>query len=531
LQYKKGQRNAEAVKSAFVAYLSAEGIKTEETPSFAEFLSRNKRNLANFFKSGGSSVKSKINESFIHHIHFLELIETNDHDLFSISEGLYIGSIVASYLEAGLDLEPKFESNEEFYLDTPVILRALDLQKEEDTLPITELLGLIIKTGGNIKVLSITVDEIHGIIENAIAGYNNITATSTINEACMRLGKNKAWLINYNAKLEDNLKTVIHAETVTVTAAFKEKHAKSTDVKALQETRFKKGNALHDVLAYLYVRDKRGGSVQSLQKAKIWFITSNSDLLAFNIAHNPNKGISEVILTDALTSLLWLKDPTKLFNKIKSIGLAELMAHTLSEEIASKELINEFANNIATVVDINGEDYRILLESVAHDSAKMIDEFNKTIQRDPDAGKVEVFKMIERERSRKSRTQQSVKNAQRSEQVTSEKNKELMLKIQQIQSELSATRNNDTERNTKIEELAKQLDIQNSEISSIRVALNRSRKQIAIAICCLIFSILTLIFREYLDSWVKLLGYLSNTGWIWGLGSFLVHMYRLSKGK
>jgi hypothetical protein len=531
LKYKKGQRNAQAIQTAFIEYLKSENIDEPNIPPFSDFLSSNKRHLAKFYRNNGSDLNEKVNQSFIHHVHFLELIETNNHELFSISQGLYIGSIVASYLEAGLDVEPKFESNEEYYLDTPVILRALDLQKEEETLPITELLDLIRTNGGKINVLSITVDEIHSVIENAIGSYNSTTPTTTINEACVRLGKNKSWLIGYNAKLPEHIDKVLKAKIIPVTNSFREKHAKSADVKALQNTRQKKGNALHDVLAYLYVRDVRGGIVQSLQKARVWFITSNSHLLSFNRENNPNKGISEIILTDALTSLLWLKDPSKLFDKVKTIGLAELMANTLSEEIATNELINEFANNIASVVDVNGEDYRILLESVAHESARMIDNFNETIHRDRDEGKVEVFKMIERERSRKVRQQRTVKTAQQSEKETSEKNKELIEKLNIIQKELELARNNSANTTTQIEELSQKLDVQHAEISNMKIALRTHQKRIIFGLICLLFSLLTLIFKEYVHTWVRLLGYVSNTGWIWGLCSFIINFYKLSKGK
>ena len=90
-----------------------------------------------------------------------------------------------------------------YYLDTPLILRALDLQKEEETRPALELLNLIRSTGGTIKVLSITLNELSDVISNAVDSYNNKQPITTINDACLRLGKNKAWLINIGAKIGD----------------------------------------------------------------------------------------------------------------------------------------------------------------------------------------------------------------------------------------------------------------------------------------------------------------------------------------
>lgn len=432
IQYKKGIRNAQALQNAFLAYLTAEGIEKEQFPSFSEFLEKNKKHLASFFKGTNVIDDENIDKTYIHHIQFLEYIETGNHDLFEIAKGLYVGSIVASFLEAGLDLEPKFCSNEIYFLDTPIILRALDLQKEEETEPINELLELIRKTGGQIGVLSITIEEIYKVIENAISNYNNSTPTTTINEASLRLAKNRAWLMTYNAHLESNILKTLKANKEEISLPFKEKHKTSPDIKALQAERVRKGNALHDVLAYLYVRDKRGSSVSFIQKAKIWFLTSNSELLKFNKFHNQHNSISEIVLPDALTSLLWLKDPAKLFAEVKKIGLSELMACTLNEEIATKELINEFEANITKLDGISEDDYRNLLESVAHQSAKKIEHFNEIAFQDIEQAKIEAHKIVEWERSRKARRTKAIKDAQAAKLDEEEKNKELAEKLSNL---------------------------------------------------------------------------------------------------
>jgi hypothetical protein len=302
IQYKKGERNARAIQLAFVKYLEEENVdKIENVLSFAIFLDRNKKKLANFFKTNVPPNNQDVDSTFIYHVHFLEFIETYNHELFEVAKSLYIGSVVASFLEAGLDLDPKFDSQEEYFLDTPVILQALNLQKEEDTHPVAELLELIKSTGGKLKVLSVTLDEIHSVLSHSINTYNTTTPTSTVNEACLRLGKNKTWLIAFNGKLEENITSLLNIDIVTVPSAFIDKHMRSADIRALQEERRKKGNAFHDVIAYLYVRHLREGFISSFQKAKIWFLTTNISLLKFNIKNLPSQGVSELILPESLT--------------------------------------------------------------------------------------------------------------------------------------------------------------------------------------------------------------------------------------
>lgn len=184
-KYKRGLRDASKLELSFNNYLSSEQIDASKLPTFADFLDRNKRQIASFFRGNGSIKKDDIEQTYIYHVQFLEYLDTSNDELFQIAEQLYLGTIVAGFLESGIDLETKFVSNEIYYLDTPLILRALDLQKEEETRPALELLNLIRSTGGTIKVLSITLNELSDVISNAVDSYNNKQPITTINDACL----------------------------------------------------------------------------------------------------------------------------------------------------------------------------------------------------------------------------------------------------------------------------------------------------------------------------------------------------------
>lgn len=522
IQYKKSARNAKALQIAFQSYLKSEGVDIDKSPTFTDFLNKNKKHLSSFFKGTEEINGKNIDTTYIHHIQFLEYIETSNHDLFEIAKILYLGSIVASFLESGLDIEPKFDSNEVYYLDTPIILRALDLQKEEETEPTNELIELIRKTGGQIKVLSITIEEIYRVIENAIGSYHNSVPTTTINEAVLRLGKNRAWLMAYNAKLEENILKLLKADKQEITNSFRDKHQKSPDIKALQEVRLKKGNALHDVLAYLYVRDMRGGTISLFQKAKIWFLTSNSDLLKFNKSHNPHHGVSEIVLPDALTSLLWLKDPSNLLSRIKKIGLSELMACTLNEEIASRELINEFEANITKIDGITTDDYKTLLESVAHQSAKKIVHFNEIASTDSDEAKIEAHKIVEWEKSRKAKRIKAIKDAQLAKQEEEEKNKVLIDKLAKIESDLVGTQSDVSDTTTKIEKLTITLQKQKKLIRNILIS---------IGVIVVTGGVSIIGFNRYniLSLVEKIFNWIMGAGGLFGLGNLIFNAVKFFK--
>jgi predicted nucleic acid-binding protein len=532
IDYKKGKRNAKALQEAFDAYLKSEDLDVSDVPNFSAFLDKNKRHLAAFFRNTGKVNGDSIETSFIHHVSFLEHIETSNHNLFEIAKGLFIGSIVAGFLESGIDLEPKIENNEVYYLDTPIVLRALDLQKEEETQPIRELLDIIKNTGGKVKILSITLNEISNVIANAIGNYHSSIPTSTINEACLRLGKHKAWLITYNGNLEKNILETLKIEKESIQDSFIEKNQTTPDVKALQERRIRKGNALHDVLSYLYVRQQRSSSVTLFQKAKVWFLSNNTELLRFNREFNPQGGITEIVMPDALTGLLWLKNPTKLIGRVKSVGLSELMAITLNEEIASKELINEFETTIKSIDGISQDDYRVLLESVAHESAKKIEQFNEVAEKDKGEAKVLAHRIVEKERSRRAKNQKEIKEAQTAQKNAEtvkiqeeSKNRQLQEHLEKIEHELKEAKNQTDSTQTQIEKLSEAMNLQGRLVRKYTMRL-------WIGFAFLVAFILIIIFRENIDNvWKYITGLLTMSGWLWGLGSFLINSYKLAKGK
>ena len=529
IHYKKGQRNAKALEKAFETYLESEEIESNDVPIFAGFLDKNKRHLAAFFKNTGNINGDNVDESYVHHVAFLEYIETNNHELFEIAKGLFIGSIVASFLESGIELEPKFETNEVYYIDTPIALRALDLQKEEEKQPIVELIDLIKKTGGKVKILSITIDEIICVINNAIGNYNTTVPTSTINEACLRLGKNKAWLITYNGKLEENILSTLKIEKETIPNIFIEKNQASPDVKALQERRIRKGNALHDVLCYLYIRHQRGTYISLFQKAKYWFLTNNTELLKFNRELNRNVGITEIVMPDALTGLLWLKNPTSLIENVKSVGLSELMAVTLNEEIASKELINDFETTIKGLDSVSQEDYRLLLESVAHESAKKIDEFNEIAEKDKGEAKILAQKIVEKEISRRAKSQKEIKDAQSAQKDAISAKDELQQRLFIIEQNLTETRSESENSKTEIEKLT---DILQKQDELFKMRLTKIYIWLVVFLFFLVSFILIMVLKENKNKvWNYITGLLTASGWLWGLFNFAINLYKLAKRK
>lgn len=520
--YDRERRNAQALQQAFEDYLKSENLSEKNIPSFSQFIDKNKCNLSSFF-SGKNGLIHDVEGSFMAHVNFLQHIEGGYHYLYQTAERIYLGSVIASFLETGVDLESKMDNNIIYYLDTQIVLEALDLQKAEDTLPTQELLKLIRATGGKIRLLDITINEIHKIIELAINNYSKSHPTTTVNEACVRIGKNKTWLISINGKLESFIKAELQVDIDGILETKMSLYSKSEDVNLLKQTRIHKSTAIHDVAAYLHVRDRREGNIRLFQKAKYWFVTANKKLADFNISRKTNGFVNETIMPEELTSLLFLKNPQKLAKKVSQIGLNELIAQTLSEEYASKELINEIDIAIKESADLSAEDYNILFSSIALQSTNKIQKLLEEIS-DKRKFNESIHKLIEKERTKRAKSKEEKLQRQKLfEEVNheklslEEKLKNLVAKLSQGEKE----REEQQERIRKIEEQqAESLLKRKKAQRSFWLALGGLILSIVIFLVALYYPTLFSGMKDFIKG-------IASLGGVWGLISLIINICKL----
>ena len=520
--YDRERRNAQALQQAFEDYLKSENLSEKNIPSFSQFIDKNKCNLSSFF-SGKNCLIHDVEGSFMAHVNFLQHIEGGYHYLYQTAERIYLGSVIASFLETGVDLESKIDDNIIYYLDTQIVLEALDLQKAEDTLPTQELLKLIRATGGKIRLLDITINEIHKIIELAINNYSKSHPTTTVNEACVRIGKNKTWLISINGKLESFIKAELQVDIDGILETKMNLYSRSEDVNLLKQTRIHKSTAIHDVAAYLHVRDRREGNIRLFQKAKYWFVTANKKLADFNISRKTNGFVNETIMPEELTSLLFLKNPQKLAKKVSQIGLNELIAQTLSEEYASKELINEIDIAIKESADLSAEDYNILFSSIALQSTNKI---QKLLEEISDKGKFNesIHNLIEKERTKQAKSkEEKIQRQKQFEEVNHEK-LSLEEKLKNLEAKLSQgekERKEQQERIRKIEEQqAESLLKRKKAQRSFWLALGGLILSAVIFLVALYYPTLFSGMKDFIKG-------IASLGGVWGLISLIINICKL----
>lgn len=442
--YVEERRCANALEEAYHVFAEAEGYTN--SPDFHFFLDQNKHKLSSFFSGDVKSLEDKrIDESYLPHAKFLRKIEGSNHQLYKAAERAYLGTLIAAYLEAGVCLDAKLDNGIVYYIDTQVLLEALDLQAAESTRPALDLLDLIKSTGGKAKVLSITIDEIAGVLDREINVYNKSHPTTTIGDALVRLGHNKSWLISIRNAVEAKMSEMIHISVDAISESKLQEYAKSSDIDELVATGYGRANAIHDVSAYLAVRDRRTVPTKlKPQKANYWFVSANSKLSYFNQRHS--RSTPEIVMPGELTSLLFLKDPVKYSSAVSKKGLGALIAQTLIEEYADKDLINDFDTIVRTnVADLSEDDYELLLEYVALESTtrlrNLIDESSKK-----DEFSAKVHHIVEKARDQKASQAQQNQDVQaekerlvRENAEKSRQNTELEQRLAKLESQVAAS--------------------------------------------------------------------------------------------
>lgn len=528
--YSQLAADSELLQKAFEYFYKEnidEDVSNIDSIDFVDFLDKNKNKLSHFF-AGKKINGADIEKSYLPHIQFIEYLEISNRYLYDLAEKIYFGSVIAGFLESGFDLDAKFLAGEEYYVDTQLILRALDLQNEADTQSAKELLELIHKLNGKTKYLGITLSEISHIIEIAIENYNRTTPTTTVNEACLRLGRNKSWLINFNSNIQENISKMLGLELEIIPKEKIQKYKNSPDIKELQGTRKNSANAEHDVFAYLHIREKRDTLVRSFQKAKYWFVTANKNLYEFNISKNPTGVVSEIILPDTLTSLLWLKGNRKIDKAIRKIGLSELMLQTFHEEIASKELINDFHLSVKENTEINDNEYEILLSSVAHQSAKKLQKLIELSEESKQRFNEKVHQIIAKERDNKKRDGQLKKDTleilekKQTEKLNAEK------RISEIEEQLKLN----SQKNIQ------ELESLKAELSDYRSVLNNQNSELAKLRNAIFIFIISLILLAIVYFSINVWNFLkisitaiAGLGGFWGFINLIINLLKLKINK
>ncbi len=236
----------------------------------------------------------------------------NNDSIFKIMSNIYLGSIIAAYLEQNIT---KKVTDAELLLDTNFFISLIDLNTEDAYHTCNQLFTLCQQLGYRFTMLNSTVNQIRILLSNRINEFaskdfiGSVRCADVFN-ACIRKNIDKTGL----ERIKDNLLRLIEERGIVIIydAQIKEileKAKRSPDYKELFEKRKNAESALNDTVAKFYVESKRGQNIREFVDAKCWFLHNSFSPYDFNYGRKIHERY--MISANELLVLLWLSSPAQ----------------------------------------------------------------------------------------------------------------------------------------------------------------------------------------------------------------------------
>ena len=236
----------------------------------------------------------------------------NNEPIFKVMSNIYLGSIIASYLEHNITDKV---TDAELLLDTNFFISLIDLNTEDAYHTCTQLFALCQQLGYRFTMLNSTVNQIRVLLSNRINDFasrdfiGSVRCADVFN-ACIRKNLDKTKL----ERIKDNIQRLVEDKGIVIIkeAQIKgliDKAKKSLDYKELLQRRKNVDSALNDTVAKFYVENKRGQNVREFVDAKCWFL--HNSFSPYDYSYGRKIHERYLISANELLVLLWLSSPAQ----------------------------------------------------------------------------------------------------------------------------------------------------------------------------------------------------------------------------
>ena len=383
-QIKESEHNVKELQKAYQRFCAIYDVPATDGKDVIRFIEQHKDILAHYLIHSDCSDKTdySLPAKFVDYFKQVK-------PLYEEIRDLYLGAIIScavGYQFEGLKNEVTL------LLDTNFIISILDLNTPESTRTCKKLLEVCEKSGYTFIILPETKEEIQSLLEYKSRCLDKVALQKSVNKedvfcACERRGLNSADLMRISDNLEKDLKEY-KIRILPNSASLRNKAKFSKEYVTLKEYRNNDKAALHDAMAILYVREKRGSTVKSFEKVNCWFVNNS---ITHDFEHDAIENIingreaenqPEIIKADDLLNILWLSTPSIRVevpsSEMVDIGLTTLVAHTLNKSLPKARIIKELDENIQKYKssDITDRDVYLLSVRIANNQVKNIEELN-----------------------------------------------------------------------------------------------------------------------------------------------------------
>lgn len=277
-----------------------------------------------------------------------------DESIFRIMSNIYLGSIIASYLEQNITQKV---TDTELLLDTNFFISLINLNTEDAYHTCNQLFVLCQQLGFRFTMLNSTVNQIKILLSNRINDFasrdfiGSVRAADVFN-ACIRNGIDKTGL----ERIKDNITRMINERGILVIQDAQildliDKAKKSAEYKELIQKRQNADSALNDIVAKMYVERKRGNDIREFVDVKCWFLHNSYSPYDYSYGHKVHERY--LISANELLVLLWLSSPASgqkiKINDITKSGLASYITTYRRSKTPTRETLKIIKKRIDAV--------------------------------------------------------------------------------------------------------------------------------------------------------------------------------------
>lgn len=531
-EIKESEHNVKELQNAYLKFCKIQNIQSEDGKGVIRFIEQHKDTLAHYLRNSDCPDKT----DYLLPAKFIEYFKPIK-PLYEEIRDLYLGATIScaiGYQFNGL------KNDVTLLLDTNFIISLLDLNTPESTRTCSKLLEVCKKSGYSFLILPETKEEIQSLLEFKSRSLDKVALQKNVNKedvfcACERRGLNSADLMRISDNIEDSL-TKFSIRILPNSTTLKNKAKFSNEYQTLKTYRNNDKAALHDAMAIMYVREKRGGkAVKSFEKVNCWFV-NNSITHDFEhsaieniIRGNSSENQPEIIKADDLLNILWLSAPS-IRSEVSSdemvdIGLTTLVAHTLNKSLPKARIIRELDENIQKykTEDITDRDVYLLSVRIANNQVKDLEELNTLAVKDT----VE-FNCRVKEEARK---QAEIEKEQREQ--LNKLYSELSNAIHSISKQSEAMvldKEALDKQNQNLQEKLKKSESDNeaiSEESGIKDIMIKRQRKIIFGLLAVIIAIILFVLCYFFPivKWLKvILGGIGSLGGLWGFISLIINI-------
>lgn len=343
------QTKRNELEALYHSYLESNGYTSEVT--LEDFLMQNMEEALDYMRGKEGT---HINEKYIHVARFLFDMRQRNPNLYAVISDIAWGVLVAGLLqEESLPvLQEKRGRAVVYYLDTPIVMAALDLSRESNVAQARDLIRTIQALGGIIRVHPLTLEEVNRILYSVIQN-RGVYRSNELAEAYYRRNLTLAEIVLLKEDLEGHIKKA-GMSILELAKSQVEKMKDSCDKSLIKELAESRGSdqeddfrEIHDICLWKYVSTHTGGS-RNTKELDAYLITSNRDLIRLTKEHLDASYKDCLIRPDNVILNLWLR------GGLRSEMKKELLSAKMTQCFVANDV--DTARRLDAVLQLPGKD-------------------------------------------------------------------------------------------------------------------------------------------------------------------------------